>query len=61
MIFVAHRFAPVDSCLSGNDVFEGATKLGTLRSTLGESGACDVSTRAERLCVVTTHNRDQEV
>ena len=61
MIFAAHRSTPLDSRFRGNDVFGGTTKFGILCSALSESSACDVSTQAERLCVVTTHNRDQEV
>ena len=56
-----HSYDPLGSRLDRNDVQSGAAEFGMLRSALSESSACDVSTQAEKLCVVTTHNRDQEV
>ena len=55
------RYASLGSRLVGNDIREGADKFAMLCSAPSESSARDVSTRAEQLCVVTTHNRDQEV
>lgn len=65
MFTTDHSPPPLDSCLRRNDVRTGDTTFGMLRSTLGRvtagSDACEVSTRSRGICVVTTHNGDQEV
>ena len=61
MRVASHNYAPIGSRLRGNEVQRGTTEFGMLCSALSESSACDVPTQTEKLCVVTTHNRDQEV